>query len=221
MNTFDSTWEDVHQKESWGKYPSEDVIRFMARNYYKLLSPLPPTPKVLDLGCGGGANTWYLAKEGFDTYAIDGSETAVIKTKNLLSSMNLHAAVTVNDASNLPFQDNFFDVIIDSALIYANMFDGINAICKECYRILKKGGSIFSTGNFSPETTGFGTGIKLEENTYKDITAGPLKGRGTTHFFTKDELLNLYKEMNEIKIDYLKRTDGDNIIAYHMVHAKK
>lgn len=221
MNTFDKTWEEVHKKEVWGKYPSEDVIRFMARNYYKLLSFSDEVVKVLDLGCGSGSHTWFLAKEGFDTYAIDGSEAAVTKTKKLLSDMKLSATVMVSDAANLPFQDNFFDVIIDSAVIYANTICGINAIFKECYRVLKSGGRIFSTGNFSSQTTGFGTGIKMEENTYKDIELGSLKGRGTTHFFTKEELMKLYRDMRDIKIDYLTRTDGDNVIAYHIIQATK
>ncbi len=29
-------WEKVHHDREWGKYPSEPVIRFVARNYYKL-----------------------------------------------------------------------------------------------------------------------------------------------------------------------------------------
>ena len=33
--SFDTTWEDIHKTQEWGKYPSEDIIRFIARNYYK------------------------------------------------------------------------------------------------------------------------------------------------------------------------------------------
>ena len=76
--TFDKAWEKVHREREWGKYPSEDIIRFVARNYYR---ENRTEIKILDIGCGQGANTWYLAKEGFQTYGFYGSESAINKAK--------------------------------------------------------------------------------------------------------------------------------------------
>ena len=41
--------------------------------------------KVLDLGCGGGNNSYFIAKEGFDLYAVDGSNTSIQITRKKLS----------------------------------------------------------------------------------------------------------------------------------------
>ena len=61
-----------------GEYLSEHVIRFVARNYYNTDRS---KVRILDFGCGQGAHTWYLAREGFDTYAFDGSSSAIKKPK--------------------------------------------------------------------------------------------------------------------------------------------
>ena len=73
---MDNIWNEIHETQAWGSYPSEHVIRFFARNYY---SKERDKVKILDFGCGGGAHTWYLAREGFDVYAFDGAEAAVKK----------------------------------------------------------------------------------------------------------------------------------------------
>lgn len=31
-------WENIHANQEWGKYPSEQVVRFVARNYYNYLA---------------------------------------------------------------------------------------------------------------------------------------------------------------------------------------
>ena len=59
MAAFDERWEEIHSNEELGRYPSEDVIRFVARNLYKKDRF---STKVLDFVCGAGSNTWYLAK---------------------------------------------------------------------------------------------------------------------------------------------------------------
>lgn len=67
MKSFSEEWEKIHSTQEWGRYPSETVIRFIARNYYKTERE---KIKILDFGCGAGAHTWYLAREGFDVYAF-------------------------------------------------------------------------------------------------------------------------------------------------------
>lgn len=47
---FDTRWEEIHGTRSWGQYPSEAVIRFVARNYY---AGDRSKTKILDFGCGG------------------------------------------------------------------------------------------------------------------------------------------------------------------------
>lgn len=224
MNTrsFDTKWEQIHQQQDWGKYPVEEVIRFVARNYYgKDRSQI----RILDAGCGKGAVAWFLAREGFDVYAFDGSPTAISKAETRLRAEGLQAAFTVCDAAHLPYLDNFFDAVIDSAMIYANRTAQIRLILRECHRVLKPGSEFFSTGLFKIGMTGYGTGERLEENTYRDLSQGILAGRGTVHFFDRQQISELWIQagFQSVAIDCLERSDlgGLNTISYYMVEAQK
>ena len=55
----------------------------MARNYYSAADR--KNIKVCDMGCGSGANTWYLCNEGFDVYGFDGSESAIEQAKIVMN----------------------------------------------------------------------------------------------------------------------------------------
>jgi 2-polyprenyl-3-methyl-5-hydroxy-6-metoxy-1,4-benzoquinol methylase len=68
-------WEQVFLSQAWGKYPSEDLIRFVARNFYK--SEDRSRVKILEVGCGPGANLWFFAREGFSFSGVDGSAAAI------------------------------------------------------------------------------------------------------------------------------------------------
>lgn len=218
--SFDNTWEEIHKSQEWGKYPSEDIIRFVARNYY---NKERKNIKILDFGCGAGANTWYLAREGFDTYAFDGSASAVMKAKSYLAKENLEAHFEVADALDISYENNFFDCIIDSAVVYANTIKNITDMYKKIYDLLVPAGKLFATGLFTPNTAGYGTGILLEKNTFKDLTEGALAGRGTVHFFEKEEILELLDSIgfHNINIDVTKRTDRGKIVEYWIVSADK
>jgi SAM-dependent methyltransferase len=227
MKSFGHIWEQIHQENVWGKYPAEDVIRFMARNFYKANRN---EIKVLDIGCGGGANTWYLVNEGFDTYAFDISPTAVEKTKNLIKLMcgdrvSTVENIIVGDVVNMPYPNNFFDVLIDSAVFYANTIENINKVVSESYRILKSNGLLFSTGLFNTETSGRHSGKEIEPNTFIDLKEGCLAGRSCAHFFTENEL-DLTMNTNGFDViskDKLTKTDhsGKDIISYFICTARK
>lgn len=47
---WDPVWEDIFLKHSWGKYPAEDLIRFIARNFYSV--PSRSEINILEVGCG-------------------------------------------------------------------------------------------------------------------------------------------------------------------------
>ena len=58
--SWNSNWEEVFKNKEWGRYPAEELVRFIARNYFKYKNR--DIIKVLDLGCGIGSNLWFLAK---------------------------------------------------------------------------------------------------------------------------------------------------------------
>lgn len=133
MKTFCEDWEKIHSEVDWGKYPSEYIVRFVARNYYKKKRD---KVKMLDFGCGSGANTWFLAREGFDTYAFDGSKSAIKKAKrNLLKEGIENVKFEVLDAADIEkyYEDNFFDCIIDNICIYANTIEAIKLMYQNIY----------------------------------------------------------------------------------------
>ncbi|EJE1584224.1 SAM-dependent methyltransferase [Campylobacter upsaliensis] len=72
-------WEEIFSKKEWGKYPSESVIRFIARNFYNVKDR--NSIKILELGLGTGANLWFCAREGFKVSGIEWSKTGVERFK--------------------------------------------------------------------------------------------------------------------------------------------
>ena len=133
--SFHTDWEKIHAGREWGGYPSEHVIRFVARNFYS--APDRSKVKILDFGCGAGANTWYLANEGFDTYAFDGSKSAVARAEKNLAKKGLAAHFLVADGIQLPYESETFDAIIDNVMIYSNTLANIRMMYGECHRFLK------------------------------------------------------------------------------------
>lgn len=221
MKSFDETWETIHATEEWGKYPSEPVIRFVARNYYNKDRKLV---KILDFCCGAGSNTWYLAREGFDTYAFDGSKSAVHKVKERLRREGLRADLRVRDALEIreDFDDEFFDCVIDNVSIYANIYKNIVKMYEEVYALLKFGGGIF-TSMFSKATVGYGLGEEIEKDTFINISRGNLAGRGIVHFYDKKEIEGILSGIGfqNIQTDVLRYTDRGNVVEQFLVQARK
>ncbi len=219
MKSFDTIWETIHANEEWGKYPSEFVIRFIARNYYDKDRKFV---KILDYCCGAGSNTWYLAREGFDTYAFDGSQSAVNKVKARLKKESLEADLRVCDALEIDYNNDFFDCVIDNVSIYSNRYGNIVKMYEDIYRMLKDGGKMFSV-MFSKNTTGYGLGKKVEKDTFINIPCGSLARIGTAHFYDIEDITDLLQKIgfNCIQADLLHYTDGGDVVEQIMVQAKK
>lgn len=217
--SFDEIWETIHATQEWGKYPSEHVIRFVARNYYQQDRH---SVKILDYCCGAGSNTWYLAREGFDTYAFDGSESAIAKVKERFKKEGLEADLKVCDALEADYHPDFFDCVIDNVSIYANKVGNIKKMYEGIFRMLKEGGRMF-TSMFSKNTTGYGMGEEIEKDTFINIPCGNLQGRGTVHFHSVEEITDMLYGIGfgNIKADILHYTDMGNIVEQILVQASK
>jgi len=222
MQTFDKQWNHVHGTRNWGRYPAEELVRFMARNYY---NQRREQIRVLDLGCGTGANTWFLCREGFSTVAFDGSFVATQKAAAFCSELAQPGIFLQADAGMLPFLDKSFDVVADIGAISANSSRGISQILSEINRVLKPGGQVFSSVLFTTSTSGYKTGEKIDSHSYRNVEYGPVAGLGTIHFFTRAEINKIWQlaGFNNPVIDVISRTDkgGSQRVSFYTVAARK
>jgi SAM-dependent methyltransferase len=92
------------------KYPRDEVVRFCLRRYPE--RPQRTNVRALDLGCGGGVHTLFLAAEGFDTAACDISLEGVALTSRRLAERGLKAETAVASFDSAPFPSRSFDLIL-------------------------------------------------------------------------------------------------------------
>ena len=222
IQTSIEEWEKVHQSMDWGAWPSIDVVRFVSRKYPGNQNE---QYKILDFGCGTGANTWFFAKKGFTCYAFDCSETAIKKADQKLSLEPVTGTIhfSVADGGELAYEDNFFDCVVDNFCIYINTLERIEHIYHDLFRMIKPGGYLYTT-MFTTRTTGYQSGTELEKNTYENITEGPLSGRGLALFYeSPEEITGILSKagFSDIVIDTTLYTDRGNTVEYYMVSCVK
>lgn len=98
--------------------------------------------KVLDAGCGGGRNMHWFIQNGFGIFGIDSSEAAILNLKNKYP--HLKENFQIAPVEKLPFEDNFFDHVISSAVLhFAASVAHFNNMMAEMIRVLKTNGTLF------------------------------------------------------------------------------
>ncbi len=121
--------------------PSGSVVQFIE---WLERFAVPLSGNAVDIGCGKGRNAVYLARMGFDVWALDYIASALDVAKGLANQHNvlqrLQFMLTEIDAP-WPLQDAFFDIAIDSfASIDIESQSGRSRCIDEMYRTLKPAG---------------------------------------------------------------------------------
>jgi ubiquinone/menaquinone biosynthesis C-methylase UbiE len=119
---------------------------------------LAPGVKVLEVGCGTGTNSCYLAeKYGCTIVGIDISEHMVAKATKRAEERGLtdHVSFRVGDAYKLEFPDASFDAVLT---IFVSQFLDPTKAYPEFMRVLKQGGRLgvnemYRADSVPPEAT--------------------------------------------------------------------
>lgn len=200
---MDKIWEELFRTHEWGKYPPESVVRFVARNFYS--APERGRIRLLDAGCGPGACSWFMAREGFQVSGIDGSPSAIKFAKERLAAEGLEADFRVGDYTSMPWANELFDGAVDNVSFYANYLADWQRAVDETHRVLKPGG-LFFTSSFTTNTWGYGTGRMVETGSFTDIPDGPFFQRGLAHFITENQLRDLLHRFSRVEMERESRT---------------
>lgn len=75
--------------------------------------------RLLDLGCGTGENTLYLADKGFEVVGVDGSAVALERARDKAQKRGLPVSFKQGDALKLPeLSLGVFDTVLDCGLFH-------------------------------------------------------------------------------------------------------
>jgi SAM-dependent methyltransferase len=100
------------------------------RHLQKLLGPLPPNARVLEVGCSTGKDYLQFLPEDYDLYGVD-----LIHYPELDRRINFVDA----DAECLPFADKYFDAVVSVGLLeHVQPIEKLCTVVKEIERVAKR-----------------------------------------------------------------------------------
>lgn len=156
---------------------------------------------ILDIGCGSGKMVNFLQQGGFDAKGCDNSQIAIKLARNI----NKKSTIYLASATNLPFANESFDLILSISLIEHLSNKKIKTFLAQSKRVLKPNGFIFLI------TPNFATPIRLLKGkkwfAYQDPTH--------INFFTPKRLSKLlvkngFKDpKNQFRVPYDPQIDNE------------
>jgi tRNA (uracil-5-)-methyltransferase TRM9 len=178
------------------KYPDETIVRFVAKNYtdYKKRKKL----KVLVDGFASGRHVIFFAKEGFDTYGIDIEKIAIKNCKKWLNIENLSAHIQQANALVLPYEEDYFDIVIDFGMIEHFIYKDRKEAFAQIVKVLKKNGVFIFVAKNAADFY-YKQGKEIERNTF--ILNTYFLENMPTHFYFKKDLLAELRDFKKINLE--------------------
>lgn len=192
LNSFDPVWEARYKDNPKYRnhYPWSSIVSFIYSNVPN--NKESNKIKILEVGCGNGNNLWFAAREGFRVAGIDGSETAIAYAKEWFGREGLAGDFRVGDFTNLPFEDNCFDIVIDrSALTFCGT-PAINNAIAEIWRVLCPEGK-FLFNPMSDRCSSF-DGVPDQDGCYRKVRYGTIVPGAQIKFYSICEIRELFQE---------------------------
>ena len=195
--TFSNKWDTCYKNKthSMNNWPFSDLVSYVMR----FSKPGKSKIRVLELGCGSGANIPFFLSLNAEYFGIDGSKTTIRKLKKKYPMLKNN--IVVGDfTKELPFQKKF-DLIVDRASINHNPTNGIKKCLDLVHQKLKTNGKFIGIDWVSTRDIGYKSGRKTNDIFTKSYVGGRYYGVSKIHFNNEKHLLNLLKNFKILCLD--------------------
>jgi len=170
-----------------GVWPWSDLVSHVMR-YGR---PDRPGYRVLELGCGAGANIPFFTAMGMEYHAIEGSEEIVGRLWRRFPE--LKSGIVVGDFTKEITAPGHFDLVVDRASLTHNTTAAIKDAIALLKARLKPGSKFIGIDWFSTEHSDYSAGEQVEDvYTRRDVAKGTFAGVGRVHFSDQAHLEQLF-----------------------------
>ena len=137
MSLFDDSARDY---DSWCKTPIGSYVDFLGSQLIAEVS-MPKSGEVaVDLGCGTGIYSIWLAEKGLTVTGVDISNEMLKVEREKSEAKNLSISFKQSDLHHLPFENNTFDLAVCNIVL--EFVSSPELVIAEGMRVLKKGGRL-------------------------------------------------------------------------------
>ena len=213
-------WDKIYSRNDQNSiWPWSDLVGTVMRN----ARPTSDNFRVLELGCGAGANIPFFLSLGVEYYSIDASEVVISRLREKYPQLetNLFAG---DFTRALPSGE--FDLIFDRGSTVCNKTETIKKCIENCYDQLKPNGKYIGIDWFSTKHSSFFLGEVEDDWTRVNISSGPFADVYRMHFSSKLHLYELFKrfyfqELKHKTIESEFDSDHQIVASWNFAAVKK
>ena len=189
MTGYSSEWDERYQENThMSIWPWSTLVSFVMR----YSNPNVAGFRVLELGCGAGANIPFFVNLGIDYYAVEGSESIVTRLHSKFPQLKDNI-VCGDFTQTLPEME--FHLIVDRASLTHNDTSAIRRCLRMCHNRLKSDGMYIGIDWYSTDSDAYREGEQAEDHyTRTNFTDGSHANSGRVHFSSKEHLLDLFAD---------------------------
>ncbi|MDR5638516.1 class I SAM-dependent methyltransferase [Thermosynechococcus sp. PP42] len=135
----------MEQEKIWDYFQNHDDLSrivFPESRQLFFLRYLQAGTRVLNIGVGSGALERLGLGKGVEMYSLDPSEKAIVRMQQILGMTD---RARVGYAQNVPFDSDFFDVVVMSEVLEHLSDDILVCSLKEVFRVLRVGGVLLAS----------------------------------------------------------------------------
>lgn len=194
-NRYDNVYRDGLQNSIW---PWTGAVVTLN----KLKRYLNPDAKILEIGCGMGANIQLIQSMGYKFYGIDFSKFAI--NEILEAHPELSGSLQTGDfTKSIKFPDIKFDLILDRAGLTCNPTSKIKNCIKLIQDNLIPGGFFVGIDWYSTDHSEFKNGKAQEDEfSLNFIGSESMFDPPRMHFSSKEHIIDLFREFEIINLEH-------------------
>ena len=205
---FSAEWESVYkQNQHLSVWPWSHMVS-LAHRYGNLHKGM----RVLELGCGAGANIPFFVKVEADYYAVEGSHTMVEHLNEVFKGNNVHIAQS--DFTRDIHWGGTFDLIIDRSSLTHNATEDIKRAINFIKTVLKPDGKFIGMDWFSTKYDVLEKDASKQVDDFTRIfSEGYFHGLGNVHFSNENHLRELFADFSFVYL--AEKTTQESVPEKH------
>ncbi len=214
MSGWQKLWQDPEVVKLWESFhPLPEVVAIADRLQANRGA------RVLDIGCGLGRHTVYLAARGFDVIGLDNAPAALSACRANLDKAGVSARLLEAEMTEIPFADGHFDAIVATHVIHHTDGPTVRQIMRLITDKLTSGG-LLVWAMPSTRHANCGIGREIDPGTWVDEEheEGPIPH----HYFSETEVRELLRDYDiESMHDEERAIDGREHVHWRVLARKR